>query len=225
MKNRIKSYWSNCLSIASIIFSVAAICVSLPSAPELGFDYIGVIVGILSLLVTVLIGWQIYNAVAIEQKIRNEVKHASDALKDEIKQEGSALKKDINKTREDLSISGARAMTATLYKTENAYLNVCLLAGDYNQAIKTLNIMLEYAKALNESDRLSEIAKIIVDAKYKICDRVLSQSDYEIIYNSFLELSQNGLIHLSASDNQARRLFVMMEEIRNDLTELKKEQR
>ena len=41
MKNRIKSYWSNCLSIAAIICSVVAICVSLPSAPELGIDYIG----------------------------------------------------------------------------------------------------------------------------------------------------------------------------------------
>ena len=68
----IKSYWSNCLSIAAIICSVVAICVSLPSAPELGIDYIGVIVGILSLLVTMLIGWQIWNTIAIEKKIKKE---------------------------------------------------------------------------------------------------------------------------------------------------------
>ena len=70
MKNRIKSYWSNCLSIAAIICSGVAICVSLPSVPELGIDYIGVIVGILSLLVTMLIGWQIWN-VTNYLKIRN----------------------------------------------------------------------------------------------------------------------------------------------------------
>ena len=64
------SYWSNCLSIAAIICSVVAICVSLPSVPELGIDYIGVIVGILSLLVTMLIGWQIWN-VTNYLKIRN----------------------------------------------------------------------------------------------------------------------------------------------------------
>lgn len=80
MKNRIKSYWSNCLSIAAIICSVVAICVSLPSAPELGIDYIGVIVGILSLLVTMLIGWQIWNVIAIDKKIDGKVKQTSDSL-------------------------------------------------------------------------------------------------------------------------------------------------
>lgn len=80
MKNRIKSYWSNCLSIAAIIFSVIAICVSLPSAPELGIDYIGVIVGILSLLVTMLIGWQIYNAVTIEKRIKGEVERTRNEI-------------------------------------------------------------------------------------------------------------------------------------------------
>ena len=85
MKNWIKSYWSNCLSIAAIICSVVAICVSLPSAPELGIDYIGVIVGILSLLVTMLIGWQIWNTIAIEKKIKAETKTVSKSFDKEIK--------------------------------------------------------------------------------------------------------------------------------------------
>ena len=80
MKNWIKSYWSNCLSIAAIICSVVAICVSLPSAPELGIDYIGVIVGILSFLVTLLIGWQIYNAVTIEKRIKGEVERTRNEI-------------------------------------------------------------------------------------------------------------------------------------------------
>ena len=84
MKNWIKSYWSNCLSIAAIICSVVAICVSLPSAPELGIDYIGVIVGILSLLVTMLIGWQIWNVIAIDKKIDGKVKQTSDSLTESI---------------------------------------------------------------------------------------------------------------------------------------------
>ena len=80
MKNWIKSYWSNCLSITAIICSVVAICVSLPSAPDLGMDYIGVIIGILSLLVTMLIGWQIWNVIAIDKKINNEVEQTSNSL-------------------------------------------------------------------------------------------------------------------------------------------------
>ena len=62
------------MSIAAIICSVVAICVSLPSAPELGIDYIGVIVGILSLLVTMLIGCHICNVIAIDNKIDFKLK-------------------------------------------------------------------------------------------------------------------------------------------------------
>ena len=69
------------MSIAAIICSVVAICVSLPSAPELGIDYIGVIVGILSLLVTMLIGWQIWNVIAIDKKVKDEVKQVSKFLR------------------------------------------------------------------------------------------------------------------------------------------------
>ena len=103
MKNRIKSYWSNCLSIAAIICSVVAICVSLPSAPELGIDYIGVIVGILSLLVTMLIGWQIWNVIAIDKKV-----------KDEVKQVSKSFAKDIKKIKDESEISTKKI----LYKAE-----------------------------------------------------------------------------------------------------------
>lgn len=103
MKNWIKSYWSNCLSIAAIICSVVAICVSLPSAPELGIDYIGVIVGILSLLVTMLIGWQIWNVIAIDKKV-----------KDEVKQVSKSFAKDIKKIKDESEISTKKI----LYKAE-----------------------------------------------------------------------------------------------------------
>lgn len=86
MKNWIKSYWSNCLSIAAIICSVIAICVSLPSAPNLGMDYIGVIIGILSLLVTMLIGWQIYNVITVDKKIDGKIEQVSKYLSNNIKE-------------------------------------------------------------------------------------------------------------------------------------------
>lgn len=86
MKNQFKPYWNTCLSIAAIIFSIVAICVSLPSTPELGIDYIGVIVGILSLLVTMLIGWQIYNVIAIDKKIDSKIEKTKKYLSNSIKE-------------------------------------------------------------------------------------------------------------------------------------------
>lgn len=112
MKNRIKSYWSNCLSIAAIICSVVAICVSLPSAPELGIDYIGVIVGILSLLVTMLIGWQIWNVIAIDKKIDCKVKQTSDSLTESINVTKKEMIEYIEKANEK---SQTEIMTSLLF--------------------------------------------------------------------------------------------------------------
>ena len=47
------------LSAISIMVSVAALCRTYPHTSELGMDYQGIIVGVLALLITVLIGWQI----------------------------------------------------------------------------------------------------------------------------------------------------------------------
>lgn len=52
--------------IASLIMSSIAICRSLPRI--YGVDYIGVIIGILSLLVTILIGWNIYTVIDFNKK-------------------------------------------------------------------------------------------------------------------------------------------------------------
>lgn len=112
MKNRIKSYWSNCLSIAAIVCSVVAICVSLPSAPELGIDYIGVIVGILSLLVTMLIGWQIWNVIAIDKKIDGKVKQTSDSLTESINVTKKEMIEYIEKANEK---SQTEIMTSLLF--------------------------------------------------------------------------------------------------------------
>lgn len=59
MSSRFKTYTVIWLIILSII-SGAALCRSFYMDVDLGFDYIGIIVGILAALCTVLIGWQIY---------------------------------------------------------------------------------------------------------------------------------------------------------------------
>src|SRR5574344_831127 len=58
------------ISIIAIGISIIALCKCCPRNGNLSFDYMGVIVGILSLLVTVLIGWQIFYAL----KIQNDFK-------------------------------------------------------------------------------------------------------------------------------------------------------
>lgn len=63
-------------SIAALAVGVAAIIIACPRKEELGFDYTGVIVGILSLLVTALIGWNIYKTLEIDRHIREKAEDA-----------------------------------------------------------------------------------------------------------------------------------------------------
>ena len=73
-----KEYLAIGFSIAAITISIIATTIATYRTPELGFDYQGVIVGILSLLTTTLIGWQIYNVIYIDSKIDKSLKRAID---------------------------------------------------------------------------------------------------------------------------------------------------
>lgn len=54
------------VSIIALVLGIISICIAAWRTPELSFDYQGVIVGVLSLLVTVLIGWNIYTLIDIK---------------------------------------------------------------------------------------------------------------------------------------------------------------
>lgn len=56
------------ISTLALVCSIVAICLIAPRKGELSFDYMGVIVGILSLLVTVLIGWNIATALNLKEE-------------------------------------------------------------------------------------------------------------------------------------------------------------
>lgn len=76
------------LSAISIMVSVAALCRTYPHTSDLGMDYQGVIVEMLALLVTILIGWQIYTAINVKEELKD--------IKD--------LRREINKQERDIYI-------------------------------------------------------------------------------------------------------------------------
>lgn len=72
------------LVIANVIilgFNVHFLCNEYPRCENLELDYIGVIVGILSLLVTALVGWQIFNAITFEDRIKKLERRYKEKLK------------------------------------------------------------------------------------------------------------------------------------------------
>ena len=76
-------------SILAIVLSVIAISVSLPRL-EVSFDYLGLITGILGVLVTVLLGWNIYTMFDFRQE-RQNLKVYFDEQKQSVKLVGSDL--------------------------------------------------------------------------------------------------------------------------------------
>lgn len=200
MKNWIKSYWSNCLSIAAIVCSVVAICVSLPSAPELGIDYIGVIVGILSLLVTMLIGWQIWNVIAIDKKIRDEVNKAKSSFIKEI---------------EVIKDSSYIALQKLQFKTELVNVNSYMSNNHLEQAIESIRSLLDSAITINEVDFLREAATVIVNTKGRL-NNILSFPDQRKRLDSvYIGIVQNILSHLSGDDTAVPYLIDVLQDIKN----------
>ena len=72
------------LIVMGLLINVFGFCViagELPSPAKLDFDYNGVIVGVLSLLVTVLIGWNVYSLIDLKTHIVQSRRLKSELIK------------------------------------------------------------------------------------------------------------------------------------------------
>ena len=88
-----KAICSYILSLLAIVLSVVAICVSLPRTENMSFDYQDLITGILGVLVTVLVGWNIYMIIDFKQE------------KEKLRQYFDEQKKSVNSVGADLLVS------------------------------------------------------------------------------------------------------------------------
>ena len=75
MKNKIPFIFS-CIAILLSLIAIGMIITNHYPRTNLDFDYLGLIIGILALLVTVLIGWDIYKAVNIDKYIKKQIENA-----------------------------------------------------------------------------------------------------------------------------------------------------
>ena len=101
----IKKNW---ISLFAIIFSLIALANCYPRTKELGFDYIGVIIGILSFLVAILAIMFGYNILDIRRRI-----------KDETAQGLSGLKSDIEKIQHDIIFLKSKVVMKKIYVKGN----------------------------------------------------------------------------------------------------------
>ena len=96
-----KNWISVTISVIAFVISVMALSMVKPSDYSCGgpdFDYVGAIVGVLSLLVTLLIGFQIYTMI----DVRKELKELQSARAEIDKSVDEKLQKERDHTTEEL---------------------------------------------------------------------------------------------------------------------------
>ena len=87
-----KNWIIGTLSTVSIIISVIALARVAPTQ-RLDFDYIGAIVGILSFLVTLLIGYQIYTVINVKEELK-EVQRVRSVMQTKLQLKAESLSKE-----------------------------------------------------------------------------------------------------------------------------------
>lgn len=156
----------------SILGTITCICVLFNRPNELGFDYTGVIVGILSLLVTALLGFQIYNALGIQKEMKeleermDKYEEKSDKKIEELKSERGIMK--LSHSRVELDKNSGKAYFTINSNTKwNIYVN----NSSKGQSVSGLNVFplngngnatitIEYGSV--ESENYQQMASISV---------------------------------------------------------------
>ena len=87
-----KNWINSILSIVAISLSIIAIAKVAPTQ-IIDFDYLGAIIGVLSFLVTLLIGYQIYTVINVKEELK-EVRKAKDEIDDKMQKITDKLSKD-----------------------------------------------------------------------------------------------------------------------------------
>lgn len=112
------------IPILSLIISVIALAVALPRPNNLGFDYLGVIVAIISLATAFAVGFQIWNALSLEKRLKElKAKIETDNIA-KITSLEEKLMVDLDNKSEQLSVFisyKVSATTATIAFSNNQY--------------------------------------------------------------------------------------------------------
>lgn len=91
------------IPILSLIISVIALAVALPRPNNLGFDYLGVIVAIISLATAFAVGFQIWNALSLENRLKGLKSQVEKEYSEKMDSLEKGLKVDYNNRVANLS--------------------------------------------------------------------------------------------------------------------------
>lgn len=185
----------------AIIFSLTSIIISIFTLASytnssLSLDYMNIIVGILSLLVTTLIGWQVYNAIEMRGVIRD-----FDNLKMRLEDYNQ---EQIDKILRINNLNEAHRLFAKSKQNENGLLNI-----RYKDMAQAALLFLEAGRNSKDSEfiiAISNLEHILDLSNYvstdKLGDFTEIHDELENIYNSIIQYltSEKDVVEQLISD-------------------------
>ena len=185
------------IPILSLIISVIALALALPRKNELGFDYLGFIVAILSIIAAFAVGFQIWSAISVESKIQKSEEKLRQIIYSNIKESKKEIKQNMN----DLEETQYRLLG---YLTMVSNARISLYSKDYEDAFKCSVNALECASKLDNSEELIKLIKPQILSLAK--SRVFTISEeYKIeIAKILLSVSDKELNEIAFSINNSR---------------------
>ena len=187
-KNVISPLLSGIAIILSVV-SVIAIFIKAPRTPGLPFDYLGILVTILSTLVMLLLGWQIYNALELEKQFEEYKDEVNENLKNE-------KEKLLSKINSDIEKNANKATGVSL-------LSLGLIQFNDIQKFRTLVDALSYFNKFPCNDDEADKTQICIDTLNELADKYKNKAK----------------INFSLSNNDKRSYRKIVEEFLNDKNE------
>lgn len=166
------------IPVLSLIISVIALAVALPRPNNLGIDYLGIIVAIISLATAFAVGFQIWNALSLEVRLKELRSNIEAVNKTQLEETEKKLQADSDKKVEHLSVMNAYSLS--MLSSTIALSNDNYSLSFYN-LIRALDSELILKKEnINVGISVVEFIETFIDSDLSVCFTELDKQEYII---------------------------------------------
>lgn len=178
---------SLCISIIALIISLIALSCS--SHASAGIEFNGVLNGVFSILITLLIGWQIVSYLGFKNEIRREIEAEKTTLKEAINNVNQTITKEIKQVQNDIYKKNELYIEGIVYYIEASTLEIkgnCHISG-YGCTYQI------YVKAIEQFCLYGSVTKKNITSCLSRLEVIISKLDEFIKTNSSNLYYMNGL--------------------------------
>ena len=164
-----KNWINSIISVVAKIISIIAISKVAPTQ-SVNFDYLGAIIGVLSFLVTLLIGYQIYTVINVKEELK-EVRKAREEIDNQMQKIADKLsgefKEELSNTAPLIMAIASKEKSIIEIETFKAYKN-----SEPNHLSKELakqaiiTYLLGFANTQDENDRIKNLEELSENINY-----------------------------------------------------------